>query len=67
MGSGEADFNNWTVHSDPDIKMAINPAPMDVLTNTSYVNRIPDVIKAPPGLVTTNMMGPPRYIHTFNK
>ena len=67
MGPGETDYNNWTIHGEPDITMVNSPAHMDVLTNTSYVNRIPDVIKAPPGLVTTNMLGPPRYIHTFSK
>ncbi len=67
MAPGEADCSSYTIHADPDINMTNTPAHIDILTNTSYINRIPDVIKAPPGLVTIDMMGPPRYVHTFNK
>ena len=67
MPPGETDYYNVTIHAEPDITMINKPAHADVLTNTSYVNRIPDVIKAPPGLVTTNMMGPARYMHTLSQ
>ena len=58
---GEADINDWTVTGEPELRL-LNPAvPTGVTTCTQLVNRIPDVINAPPGFVTIEKLPPLRY------
>ncbi|MGN6169559.1 MAG: NAD(P)H-dependent amine dehydrogenase family protein [Solirubrobacteraceae bacterium] len=58
---GEADINDWTVAGEPELRL-LNPAvPPGVTTCTQLVNRIPDVINAPPGFVTIEKLPPLRY------
>ena len=58
---GEADINDWTVTGEPELRL-INPAvPTSVTTCTQLVNRIPDVINAPPGFITIEKLPRPRY------
>lgn len=58
---GEADINDWTVTGEPELRL-LNPAvPTGVTTCTQLVNRIPDVINAPPGFITIEKLPKLRY------
>ncbi len=58
----EYDVNEWTIFGEPTTKM-VNDNPNTVLlTCADIVNRIPDVIKARSGFVSTSEMGEPHYI-----
>lgn len=51
------DKNEWTVEGEPSTTLIINRPNTVELTCASVVNRIPDLIKAAPGFVTTDKMG----------
>ncbi len=52
----EFDRNDWTLYGEPDTQVIINcPATVE-LTCATIVNRIPDLINAAPGYVTTDLM-----------
>lgn len=57
---GEKDVNEWQVLGEPGLHL-VNPA-VDTrrTTCTQLVNRIPDVLDAPPGLVTVDQLPAPR-------
>jgi 4-hydroxy-tetrahydrodipicolinate reductase len=58
---GEADINDWTITGEPALRL-VNPAvPTQITTCTQMVNRIPDVINAPPGFITIDELPPLRY------
>ena len=58
---GEADVNDWTVSGEPDLRL-VNPAvPTMISTCCQMVNRIPDVINAPPGFITIEKLPALRY------
>ena len=53
----EFDKNEWTVYGEPDTTITVaRPATVE-LTCATIVNRIPDVINAEPGYVTTENFG----------
>ena len=53
----EFDKNEWTVYGEPDTTITVaRPATVE-LTCGTIVNRIPDVINAQPGYITTEKMG----------
>ena len=55
------DKNEWTVYGEPDTTITVaRPATVE-LTCGTVVNRIPDVINARPGVVTTNELGSLTY------
>ncbi len=57
----EYDKNEWTVYGEPDTTITVaKPATVE-LTCATVVNRIPDVINAVPGYVTTEKMGDLQY------
>ena len=57
----EFDKNEWTVYGEPDTTITVaKPATVE-LTCGSVVNRIPDVINAEPGYVTTEKFGDLSY------
>lgn len=58
---GEADVNDWTVAGEPPLRLSNPAVPTRMTTCTQLVNRIPDVINAPPGLVTIEKLPRPRY------
>jgi 4-hydroxy-tetrahydrodipicolinate reductase len=60
---GQTDVNEWIVHGEPELHLRNDTVPTRLITCTSVVNRIPDVILAPPGLVTLERLGKPRYKH----
>ena len=60
---GEVDTNQWVIHGEPELRLFNDRVPTRLVTCTSVVNRIPDVIAAPPGLVTLDRLPKPRYKH----
>ncbi len=53
---GEVDFNEWYIHGEPEIHMRNDNPPTLLGTSSQIVNRIPDVINAPPGFVTIDQL-----------
>jgi 4-hydroxy-tetrahydrodipicolinate reductase len=62
-GPGESDMNEWVVRGEPELHLRNDRVPTRLITCTTLVNRIPDVIMAPPGLVTLDRLPQPRYRH----
>jgi hypothetical protein len=63
-GPGESDVNEWLVRGEPEeLRLFNDRVPTRLITCTSAVNRIPDVINAPPGLVTLDRLPRPSYRH----
>jgi len=55
------DKNEWTVFGEPDTTITVAKPKTVELTCATVVNRIPDVINAVPGYVTTDKLGEPTY------
>jgi len=55
------DKNEWTVYGEPDTTITVERPATVELTCASIVNRIPDVINAEPGYVTTDRIGELNY------
>ncbi len=53
----DVDRNEWTIEGEPNTTMVISMPSTVELTCATTVNRIPDLIKAAPGFVTTENMG----------
>lgn len=53
----EFDKNEWTIEGEPNTTLVINRPATVELTCATIVNRLPDVIKAASGFVTTDKMG----------
>jgi 4-hydroxy-tetrahydrodipicolinate reductase len=61
---GESDLNEWVVTGEPsELRLVNDRVPTRLITCTSVVNRIPDVILAEPGLVTLDRLPKPKYRH----
>lgn len=52
----EFDRNDWTLYGEPDTRVVINRPATVELTCATIVNRLPDLINAEPGYVTTDRM-----------
>lgn len=52
----EFDCNDWTVEGEPNTRVVIERPSTVELTCATVVNRIPDVLMAPPGYYTTECM-----------
>lgn len=59
--SDEFDKNIWTVEGEPTTTITVEKPATVELTCGTIVNRIPDVIKAPAGYVTTEKIGDLQY------
>jgi 2,4-diaminopentanoate dehydrogenase len=59
----EADTNEWELHGEHKIRVEIVQPMTKEITCSVVINRIPDVISAPPGFVTTNNFDPPSFSH----
>lgn len=57
----EFDQNNWTIEGEPSTQLIINRPNTVELTCATAVGRIPDLINAEPGYVTTDKMPTPQY------
>jgi 4-hydroxy-tetrahydrodipicolinate reductase len=55
------DKNEWTIFGEPDTTITVARPKTVELTCGTIVNRIPDVINAEPGYVTTDELGEPTY------
>ncbi len=55
------DKNEWTIEGEPNTSIVVARPDTVALTCASVVNRIPDVINARPGYVTTNELGELNY------
>jgi 4-hydroxy-tetrahydrodipicolinate reductase len=59
--AGETDINDWTITGEPELHLSNPAVPTGMTTCTQLVNRIPDVINAPPGFVTVEKLPRPQY------
>jgi 4-hydroxy-tetrahydrodipicolinate reductase len=57
----EYDKNEWTIYGEPSTTVTISRPSTVELTCASIVNRIPDVINAEPGFITTDKMSDIQY------
>ena len=57
----EVDTNEWTIIGEPETTITVKRPSTVELTCADIVNRIPDVINAEPGFVSTSQMGEPTY------
>lgn len=63
-GPGQSDINEWVVRGEPEeLHLRNDRVPTQLATCTQVVNRIPDVIRAAPGLVTVAELPRIRYRH----
>lgn len=63
-GAGQSDLNEWVVRGEPaELRLRNDHVPTQLATCTQVVNRIPDVIAAPPGFVTVSALPRLRYRH----
>ena len=51
-GPDNADYNDWTIFGEPELNLRNEKVPTSWTTCATLVNRIPDVLSAPPGYVT---------------
>jgi 4-hydroxy-tetrahydrodipicolinate reductase len=63
----EYDKNIWTVEGEPTTTITVEKPATVELTCGTIVNRIPDVLKAEPGYVTTERFGELNFKKTINK
>lgn len=57
----EVDKNEWTIIGEPETTIVVSQPSTVELTCADIVNRIPDVINAEPGFVSTSKMPEPTY------
>lgn len=57
----EFDKNEWTIVGEPDTTLVINKPSTVELTCATIVNRLPDVINAMPGFISTDKMDELKY------
>jgi hypothetical protein len=63
-GPGQSDMNEWVVRGEPaELRLRNDNVPTRVATCTQVINRIPDVINAPPGFATVAQLPRLRYRH----
>lgn len=60
---GETDSNSWKVTGEPDLMLECRDTNYRFTTCSTLINRIPDILAAPPGLCSLDRLGPPRYWH----
>jgi 4-hydroxy-tetrahydrodipicolinate reductase len=63
-GPGQTDSNEWVVRGEPaELRLRNDDVPTRLATCTQVINRIPDVINAPPGFATVADLPRLRYRH----
>ncbi len=60
-GNDEGEWMSWRVDGAPPAEMRLQGLDTGHATASSVVNRIPDVLAAPPGLVTCDRLAPMRH------
>lgn len=58
---GDSETHSWVVRGEPTLHLECRELPGPVGTCTAVVNRIPDVIAAPAGLVTVDRLPKPKF------
>ena len=58
----EEDINDWTIFGEPTTNVVNHQPDTVLLTCADVINRIPDVIKAPSGFISTSDLPAPLYI-----
>lgn len=66
-GPDEFDQNEWTIEGEPTTTLTISRPATVEMTCASIVNRLPDLVKAPAGYVTTDKMADINYKVCLNK
>lgn len=61
LEDGELPTDTLDVDGDPSLHLEYRPFPGEFVTNTSVVNRVPDVVEAPGGLLSAAGLPPARY------
>ncbi|OGA74929.1 MAG: dihydrodipicolinate reductase [Betaproteobacteria bacterium RIFCSPLOWO2_12_FULL_65_14] len=59
---GETDKNDWMIKGEPDTTLSISRPATGELTCATIVNRLPQLIEAPPGFYTTEKLPPATYL-----
>lgn len=54
----EGEWMSWSIDGDPSVEMKLNGIDTGHATSSSVVNRLPDIVAAPPGLTTVDQMAP---------
>ena len=62
-GPDEFDQNEWTIEGEPTTTVVINRPQTVEMTCASIVNRLPDIVKAPAGYVTTDKLADINFKH----
>ncbi|WP_262703235.1 MULTISPECIES: dihydrodipicolinate reductase [Streptomyces] len=65
--AGEADFNEWRTTGQPTLRLRNDRVMTRDTTCTTLINRIPDVVRAEPGLVTVDRLPQLRYQASLGK
>ncbi len=60
-GPNDFDKNEWTIEGEPSTTITVNRPDTVRLTCADIVNRIPDVINAEPGFISTSKLPEPTY------
>ena len=60
-GKNDYDKNKWTIYGEPNTTITVARPCTVELTCATVVNRLPDVINAEPGYVTTDLIGEPTF------
>lgn len=60
-GPDDFDKNEWTVYGEPDTTITVNRPDTVKLTCADIVNRIPDIITAKPGFISTSELNESTY------
>jgi 2,4-diaminopentanoate dehydrogenase len=58
---GETEHMSWTVDGDPSSSLRLERQDSVHATAACVINRVPDVIAAPPGMVTVDQLGPMQF------
>ncbi|HET6509113.1 MAG TPA: hypothetical protein VFG42_20125 [Baekduia sp.] len=61
LAPDERPVNAWWIDGEPSLQLLNDDFPGRMVTCATVVNRVPDVLAAPPGLVTVDRLPPPRF------
>ncbi|MDR0416259.1 MAG: hypothetical protein LBH76_02885 [Propionibacteriaceae bacterium] len=59
---GDVDLNSWVIHGEPTTKVDVDRPNTVELTCATIVNRLPQVVDAPPGFTTLELLPPAKYL-----
>ena len=60
---GDTDVNKWEIKGKPSINVITDRMQGEITTGSNMINRIPDVINAPAGVISAGEMVPPSFKH----